>query len=127
MSSQIKDFRLAFKDLFEDNLPSFWDDEGILFSQEHYHILLVQNHMDHSKFEYLVKGLTGKIIVEKLTEDFEVLQKFLIIRRGLPIVSYEAYVDLEGSFREMKKYDTPSAEQWRTMERFGKIKYILHP
>ena len=127
MSSQIRDFKLAFKDLFDDNLPTFWVDEGRLFSQEHYHSLLVQNCMDHSKFEYLVKGPTGKIIVEKLIEDFEVLQKFLIIRRGLPTVSYEAYVDLEVSIREMTKYDTPNVEQWRIMERFGKTKYILHP
>ena len=28
MSSQIKDFRLHFKDLFDDGLPSFWDDKG---------------------------------------------------------------------------------------------------
>ena len=83
--------------------------------------------MDYSKFEYLVKGLTGKIIVEKLTEDFEVLQKFLIIRRGLPTVSYEAYVDLEVSIREMTEYDTPNVKQWRIVEIFGKIKYILHP
>ena len=127
MSSQIKDFRLAFKDLFEDGLPSFWNDEGRLFSQEHCHGMLVQNRMDHSKFEYLVKGLTRKIIVEKLTENFEILQKFLIIRRGLPTVSYEAYVDLEVSIREMTEYDTPNAEQWRIVEIFGKTKYILHP
>ena len=57
--------------------------------------------MDHSKFEYLVKGLTGKLIVEKLTEDFEILDNFLIIKKGLPAVSYEAYVDLEVSIREM--------------------------
>ena len=81
MSSQIKDFRLAFEDLFDDGLPSFWDDEGRLFSQEQYHSLLVQNCMDHSKFEDLVKGLTGKVIVEKLTEDLEILDRFLIIKK----------------------------------------------
>ena len=127
MCSQIRDFKLIFKDLFEDDLPTFGDDEERLFSQEDYHSLLVQNHMDHSKFEDLVKGLTRKIIVEKLIEDFEVLQKILIIRRGLPTVSYEAYVDLEVSIREMIEYDTPNAEQWRIVERFGKTKYILHP
>ena len=67
MSSQINDFRCDFKELFEEGLPSFWDDEGRLFSQENYHNMLVQNYMDHSKVEYLVKGLIGKIIVEKLT------------------------------------------------------------
>ena len=89
--------------------------------------MLVKNRIDHSNFEDLVKGLTGKIIVEKLTEDFKILQKFLIVRGGLPTVSYEAYVDLEESIKEMTEYDTPSAEQWRTVERFGKTKYILHP
>ena len=103
MSSQIKAFRLTFKDLFDDGLPYFWDDEGQLFSQEQYHILLIHNRMDHSKFEDLVKGLTGKVIVEKLTEDFEILDKFLIIKKGLLAVSYEAYEDLEVSIREMKK------------------------
>ena len=73
MTSRINDFRHAFKELFEDGLPSFWDEEGRLFSQEHYHSLLVQSRMDHSKFDDLVKGLTGKVIVDKLTEDFETL------------------------------------------------------
>ena len=126
MSSQIKDFRLSFKDLFDDGLPSFWDDKGRLFSQEQCHILLVQNRMDHSKFKDLVKGLTGKVIVEKLTEDFEILDKFLIIKKALHAMSYEAYVDLEVSIREMTKYDTPNAEQWNIMEKFGKTKYILY-
>ena len=97
------------------------------FSQEHYHSLLVQNRMDHSKFDYLVKGLTGKIIVDKLTEDFKILQKFLIIRGGLPTMSYEAYMELEVSIWEMIEYDIPSAEQWRFVEIFGKTKYILYP
>ena len=97
------------------------------FSQENYHIFLVQNHMDHSMFEDLVKGLTGKIIMDKLIEDFEILQKFLIVRGGFPTVSYEAYVDLEVSIREMTEYDTLGAEQWRIVEIFEKTKYILHP
>ena len=126
MSSQIKDFRLAFKDLFDDGLPSFWDDEGQLFSQEQYRSLLVQNSMDHSKFENLVKGLMGKVIVEKLIEYFEILDRFLIIKKGFPAVSYESYVDLEVSIREMTEYDTPNVEQWNFVEKFGKTKHILH-
>ena len=82
--------------------------------------------MDHSKFDDLVKGLMGKVIVDKLIEDFEILHKFLIIRGGLPKVSYEAYMEMEVSIREMIEYDIPSAEQWRAIERFGKKKYILH-
>ena len=126
MLSEVNSFKQVFKELFEDGLPSFLDEEGRMFSQEHYHSLLVQSCMDHSKFDYLEKGLTGKAIVDKLTEDFEILQNFLIIRRGFPKVSYEAYMELEVSIREMMEYDTPSVEQSKFMERFGKKKYILH-
>ena len=88
--------------------------------------MLVQNRMDQSKFNDLEKSLTGKTIVDKLTEDFEILQKFMIFIKGLPKVSYEAYMELEVSIREMMECDTPSAEQWKAVERFGKMKYILH-
>ena len=120
------EFKQEFKELFEDGLPSFWDEEGRMFSQEHYHSLLVQNHVDHSKFDDLEKSLTGKTIVDKLTEDFKILQKFTIIRSRLPKKSYEAYMELEVSIQEMTKCDTPSSEQWKAVERFGKTKYILH-
>ena len=83
--------------------------------------------MDHSNFDALVKGLTGKIIVDKLKQDFEILQNFIIVSGEFPTVSYEAYVDLEVSIRETTEYDTLGAKQWRTLERFGKTKYILHP
>ena len=41
-------------------------------------------------------------------------------------MSYEYYVDLEVSIREMTKYNTPNVEQWKIVEKFGKTKYILH-
>ena len=41
MISQVDDFKQDFKELFEDGLPSFWDEKGRMFSQEHYHSLLV--------------------------------------------------------------------------------------
>ena len=110
MSSQVKDFKMTFQKLFDDGLSSFWDDEGRLFSQEQYHSLLVHNRMDHSKFEDLVKGLTGKVIVEKLTKYFELLDQFLDSKKGLPTVSYESYVDLEVLIREMTEYDIPNLE-----------------
>ena len=81
-----------------------------MFSQEDYHNFLVQSRMDHSKFNDLEKSLTGKTIVDMLTEDFQIFQKFLLVRKGFPKVSYEAYMELEVSIREMMECDTPSAE-----------------
>ena len=64
--------------------------------------------------------------MEKLIEDFEILNKFLIIKKGLPVMYDEAYVNLEVSIRYMKKYNTPNVEQWKILENFGKAKHILH-
>ena len=62
-----------------------------------------------------------------LTEDFEILQKFAVIKARLPKKSYEAYMELEVAIREMVESDTPSSEQWKAVEWFGKTKYILPP
>ena len=64
--------------------------------------------------------------MEKLTEYFEILDRFLIIKKGLPAVSYESYVYLEVPIRELTEYDTPNVEQWKIVEKFGKTKYIIH-
>ena len=124
---QVTKFKQEFKELFEDGLPSFWNEEGKMLLPEHYHHLLVRARMDHSKFNSLEKNLTGQTIVDMLTEDFKVLQKFAIIRARLPKKSYEAYMELEVAIREMMECDTPSSEQWKAIERFGKTKYILPP
>ena len=65
--------------------------------------------------------------MDMLTEDFEILQKFAIIRARSPKKSYEAFMELEVAIREMMECDTPSSEQWKAVERFGKTKYILPP
>ena len=124
---QVTKFKQEFKELFEDGLPSFWNEEGKMLPPEHYHHLLVRARMDHSKFDSLAKNLTGKTIVDMLAEDFEVLQKFVVIRARLPRKSYEAYMELEVAIREMMECDTPSSEQWKAVEWFGKTKYILPP
>ena len=51
--------------------------------------------MDHSKFEYLTKGVTRKVIIEKLIDDFEIFDRFLITQRNLQPTSYNQYVELE--------------------------------
>ena len=122
---QVKEFRQEFRELFEDGLPSFWDEEGRLRSPEHYHQLLVRARMDHSKFNSLEKSLSGQTIVDILAEDFKVLQKFTVIRARLPKKSYETYMELEVTIREMMECDTPSSEQWKAVKRFGKTNYIV--
>ena len=62
MLLRVKSFKKSFQKQFDSGLPYFLDDSGKLISQQKHHILLVQNHMDHSKFEVLNNGLTKKDI-----------------------------------------------------------------
>ena len=82
--------------------------------------------MDHSKFEELTKGLTGKVIIETLTDDFEVFERFLVTQRSLPPISYTQYVELEVEIKEIMDCDISNHEQWKDVEKFGKTKYSLH-
>ena len=122
---QVNRFKREFEGLIEDGLPCFWNEKGRMLSQEHYNNLIVRARMDHSKFNELEKSLSGQTIVDVLTEDFKVLQKFTAIRNRLPKKSYEAYMELEVAIREMMESDTPSVEQWRAVERLGKTKLNL--
>ena len=87
--------------------------------------MLVRNRMDHSKFEKLKKGLTQKVILETLTCDFEVFERFLITQRSLPPISCTQYVELDVEIKEMMNCDLPDHEQWKDVEKFGKTKYRL--
>ena len=82
--------------------------------------------MDHPKFDELIKGLTGKFIIETLTDDFEIFEWFVITQRSLPLISYTQYVELEVAIKEMMDCDLPNDEQWKVVEKFGKTKYRLH-
>ena len=124
---EVNRFKKEFERLFEEGLPCFWNEKGRLLSQEHYNHLIVRARMDHSKFNELEKSLSGQTIVDVLSEDFKVLQKFTAIRARLPKKSYETYMELEVAIREMMESDTPSVEQWKAIERLGKTKYALPP
>ena len=126
MLLQIKDFERLFQKLFDDSLPSFWDNDGRLFSQEQYHNLLVHNRMDHSKLEDLTKGLTRKVIIRRLTNDFEIFDQFLITQISFPPMSYTSYVELEVLIKEMMDYNILNKEQWKVVEKFTNNKYRLH-
>ena len=66
--------------------------------------------MDHSKFEDMTKGLIGKSINEQMTEDFEMLDQFQLIKSNLHHVSYATCVELEVLIKEMVDYEIPTQE-----------------
>ena len=48
--------------------------------------------MDHKKIEYMTQSLTGKVIIDNLAVDFEILDQFKMIGAKLSLISYVDHV-----------------------------------
>ena len=92
---EVRKFKEDFKPLFENGLPIFSNHNGKLLSKEEYNALLTQARMDHSKFEGLEKKLKGESIVNKLSNDFDILAQFKMIKSNSPFLSISPCVELQ--------------------------------
>ena len=58
--------------------------------------------------------------------DFELVNSFTTIGTRLPVISYVDHVEMMVLAKEMENIEIPSRGQWKTIKKFGKIKYRLH-
>ena len=65
------------------------------------------------------KHLKGQIIVEKLTEDFDLLSEFRLIQKNMHTPSYAQSVVLKLITKEMMAYNYPLQNQWSIISMFG--------
>jgi hypothetical protein len=82
----------------------------------------MQCRMDHSKFEAIEEILKGLSLVEYLAIDFEILNKFKIMKVGMPTMSYARFIDLDILIKEMMDCGIPSDSQWKEIVRLGNTK-----
>ena len=104
LEKSVRDFKDLFEELFINGLPSLWYGKGKLHEQESYNALLTQTRMDHSRFEDLDEVLKGETVVEMLAIDFEILNKFKIIKLGFHVMLYASCIDLEILIKQMMDY-----------------------
>ena len=76
--------------------------------KENYDYVLKALKMDHVKFQDMEKGLKGEVIVDKLNDDFHVLNQFRLIKSTLASIYNVSCVELELLSREMMDYEIPS-------------------
>ena len=125
MLKQVKYFKGLFVALFHQGLPPFCGEYGKMISQFQYQVLLVKVGLDHNKFEGMNKSLIGKTIIDELAVDFELVDSFRTTVAQLPPISYVDHVELRVLDKEMEKIEMPSRDQWKTIEKFGEMKYRL--
>lgn len=88
LHKKVQHFKNRFTNLFNKGMPSFWDSNGNLISQEAYDALVVQKKNEEDKFGDLYRHLKGHNIMEKINEYFDLLSKFRLIHKNMQLPSY---------------------------------------
>ena len=72
MDHQVNIFIDMFDPLLKKELPLFWEEKGAIMTQKEYHEKLIEYRLDHINFTDTNQSLYGKMIVDKLANEFEI-------------------------------------------------------
>ena len=71
----------------------------------------------------MTRSLSRKVIIDKPVVDFELVNTFREIGAQLPLIYYVNHVELRVFAKEMASLELPYGDQWKTIEKIGKMKY----
>ena len=72
------------------------------------------------------QSLLGKIVIEKLAVEFEIINTFRVVCTQLPGILYVDHVELQVLGKEIANLELPTMDQWKTVEKFERSKCTLH-
>ena len=79
--------------------------------------LLYQERINDTKFEGMNGGLKGEVIIDKLNEDFELLETLMTVKSDLPAIAHFPLIDLDVILKELFEMATPTDQQWKYIHR----------
>ena len=77
-------------------------------------------------FSLMNQSLSDRTIVDKLVDEFEIFFFFKEACAHPQNYSYRDHIELRVLEKEMSTLDLPSTDQWKTIEKFRRTKYLLH-
>jgi hypothetical protein len=122
LSNQLRLFKEAFDPLFKKGLPIFWEENGTMLSNEEYKFKLWDCRVNQEDFARMDQPLTGQIVAEKLTRDFELASMFRGARTLHVGYSYREHTELRVLITELATLDLPSTDQCKSIEKYGKAR-----
>ena len=73
------------------------------------------------------QALSGRVVFDKLAEEFELLFDFKVSCAKVPNCSYVDNMELKVLAHEMVVAYFPNPEHWRSIQQYGSTKYKLQP
>ena len=126
LTHQVKLFIDMFDPLFKKGIPFFWKQKGSMLTKDEYYEKWITYRHDHANFADMNQSLSGKLIVDQLADEFEILFSFKKSCAHLQSYSYKDHIELCVLAKEMSTLELPSPDQWKIVERFKRTKYTLH-
>ena len=117
------DFKIIFKDIFEQGLPNFWDEQGLFLSNIEYQEQFLEKRNDLFDINQLTSGIKGQDIFDILQNDFNLLFMMRRTINGSPSVTYSFYSELDAINKEMLAVSFPANMNWKMILMFS-IKWI---
>ena len=88
MLSRVDDFKVIFKDVFKNGIPSFRDEQGFFLLENEYQEKFQEKRNDVSIFNQLLAVIKGRDLLNVLERDFNLLYIMKRIVLSLPPISY---------------------------------------
>ena len=107
ISHKVKEVTNLFTPLVNRAIPFFWEEMGPLLSQEEYLERLVNCKSDHNKFQDMQQALSGRVMFDKLVEEFDLLFDFKVTCFKVPNISYAENMELRVLAHQMVVADFP--------------------
>ena len=67
-----------------------------------------QKRVNHAKFEVMHGGLKGEVIIDKISEDFELLVQFMTVKSDIPVISHSPLIEQDVILKEIFEMETPT-------------------
>ena len=125
MVHQLKLFRDMFDPLNKKGLLLFWEEKGVMTTQKEYQDKLIECILNHTNFVDMHQSLSGKTIVQKLADEFEMIFDLKEVCARLKNYSYRDHVELHILSKEMFTLYFPSVDQWKAVEKIWKVQVYV--
>ena len=95
LRTRAKQFKHMFKNLFDNGLPNFWNEEGAMITENDYLSLFKKERDDTTSIDQLDPIIRGNHIYDVLEKAFCLFHEVRRIISNLPPPSYNLYPDLD--------------------------------
>jgi hypothetical protein len=119
LKGRAEDFKNMFKNVFNQGLPSFWDEEGTVIAENEYLSKLQEKKNDNTLIDKLDPISKGRDIFEVLDREFFLFYETRNIIVGPPSPSYNFYSDLDVVNRDLLAIAFPANLVWLRIAQFA--------